>query len=151
MAFFEELGKKITDAGQGVAQSTKNFTEVTRLNGVINDKEKQVAALYATLGAAYYKAHSADAEGALAETVGQITALLAEISQHQKEIKRIKGIGKCPACGADVQPGAAFCASCGAAMPQTAPAPAPTGRTCPSCGQSVGADNAFCNHCGAKL
>lgn len=150
MAFFEELGKKITDAGQGVAQSTKNFTEVNRLNSTIAEKEKQVTTLYTALGAAYYKAHATDPQAEEQETVAQIAALLTEIAAHQEEVKRIKGIGKCPSCGADVQAGAAFCQNCGAALPRPEPAPA-QGRTCPVCGQSVGADNVFCNHCGAKL
>lgn len=153
MAFFEELGKKITDAGQGVAQQTKNFTEVTRLNGAISDREKQAAALYTALGTAYYKAHAADGQAEEKETIAQITALLNEIAQYQEEVKRIKGIGKCPACGADVQAGAAFCPACGAAIPapQTPPPAAPAGRVCPNCGQSVGAENIFCNHCGTRL
>ena len=35
MAFFEQLGKRLADAGQGVAQQTKNLADVTRLNSAI--------------------------------------------------------------------------------------------------------------------
>ncbi len=32
MAFFEQIGKCLTDAGQNVAQQTKDFADVTKLN-----------------------------------------------------------------------------------------------------------------------
>ena len=47
MAFFEQLGKKITDAGQGVAQSGKNAMDVSRLNSLISDRKKQISQGYA--------------------------------------------------------------------------------------------------------
>lgn len=54
MAFFEQLGKRLSDAGQGVAQQTKNFADVTRLNGAISDKERRITQLYQSIGQTYY-------------------------------------------------------------------------------------------------
>ena len=66
-------------------------------------------------------------------------------------IKQIKGIVKCPGCGADVPLQAAFCNACGARMaPQAAPAPE-DGVPCPACGAVSPKGNRFCTHCGAKL
>ena len=39
MAFLEQLGKRLSDAGQGAAQQAKNFTDVTRLFSAISVKE----------------------------------------------------------------------------------------------------------------
>lgn len=155
MDFFEQLGKKISDAGQGVAQSTKNFTEITRLNGVISDKEKQIAKLISDLGQSYYDRCCQDPSAPNFEIMSTITNLKAEIAQTQENIKQIKGITKCENCGAEVAITAAFCPSCGAPVKQAAPAAepaaAPAVRTCPNCHAEVSADNVFCNFCGTKL
>ena len=141
MAFFEQLRKRITEAGQGAAQQDKNFADVTRLNSAISDKEKKIAQLYQNIGQVYYERHGSDPAPEHQQAVEEIKGLFAEIAQNQEEIKQIKGIVKCPNCGADVPLQAAFCNACGTKMPQPTPpaAPAPAGdmQTCPSCGERV--------------
>lgn len=152
MAFFEQIGKKITDAGQGVARETKNLADIARLNSSISDKEKRIAALYSEIGRAYYERHKNDAAAEEAASISEINTLFAEIEQNKDEISRIKGVTKCPNCGADVARGSAFCNSCGIAIAQSEPATAPAdGRICPSCGAAVPEGNLFCNNCGTKL
>ena len=154
MAFFEQLGKKLSDAGQGVARQTKNFAEVTRLSSAISDKEKQITQLYQSIGQAYYQSNRDDTEAEFQAETEQIKKLLEEVNQHQEEIKQIRGIVKCPNCGADVPFQAAFCNCCGMKMVPSAPPaqpPAQGTRLCPSCGAVLGKDNLFCTHCGTKL
>ena len=153
MAFFEQLGKKLSDAGQGVAQQTKNFADVSRLNGTISDKERQITQLYQSIGQAYYQRHQNDGDLEFQSETEEIKKLLSEIAQHQEEIKRIKGVVKCPSCGADVPAQAAFCNSCGTKMASHVPVQTPAGetRTCSACGAVLTKDNLFCTHCGAKL
>lgn len=116
MAFFEQIGKKITDAGQGAAQSAKNLADVTKLNSSISDKEKKISQLYFAIGEAFFQAHKGEVGGEQSENIAAINALLAEIDQCREEIKQIKGVTKCPNCGADVKLGAAFCSACGTKM-----------------------------------
>lgn len=153
MSFFEQLGKRITDAGQGVAQQTKNFADVTRLNSEISDKEKQIIQLYQSIGQRYYEQNKEAPAPEHQPDVAAIQALFAEIAQRKEEIKQIKGVVKCPNCGADVPAQAQFCNSCGAKMEPAQPAEVPAGevQTCPACGAVLGKDNMFCTHCGAKL
>lgn len=152
MAFFEQLGKKITDAGQGVAQQTKNLADIARLNSAVSDKEKRIANLYSEIGKAYYERHKNDAVAEEAASINEINTLFAEIRLNKENISKLKGITKCPNCGADVAYGSAFCNSCGQAMAQNEPATAPTdGRVCPSCGAPVPEGNLFCNSCGTKI
>lgn len=155
MAFFEQLGKKLTDAGQGVAQQTKNFADVTRLNSEISDKEKRITQLYQAIGQAYYERHSGAPAPEHEQEVGEITALFAEIARRREEIKQIKGIVKCPSCGADVPLQAAFCNACGARMERTTPPQAPVQtenmKVCPACGAASPKENRFCTKCGAKF
>ena len=155
MDFLEQLGKRLSDAGQGVAQQTKNLTELTRLNGTISEKDKQLHKAYAAIGQSYYERHKHDLnaeERALIESVSQ---LLSEIALCREEIKQIKGVTKCQNCGADIPLHAAFCNSCGAKVsPQAndehASSALKTG-ICPNCHAAVPAGNQFCNHCGTKL
>lgn len=149
MAFFEQLGKKITDASQGVAQSGKNVMDVARLNNLISDKKKQIAANYSALGEAYYAAHKDDANPEQSRFVFAIKALFDDIERAENEIKQIKGVVKCPTCGADIPLGAAFCSVCGTVTPEQTKAAAPAGiRTCPQCGKPAAEGNKFCTGCG---
>lgn len=155
MAFFEQLGKKISDAGQGASQQVKNFAEITRLNSTISDKEKRIAQLFAEIGQAYYEKHKNDSHAESYERIAEISNLNAEIQRCREEIKQIKGVEKCPNCGADVPLNAAFCNACGTRVPQTektknAAAPGTT-NTCPICRKPVAAGNLYCNVCGAKI
>lgn len=150
MAIFEQIGKKLSDMGQGVAQGTKNLTDTARLNGLISDEEKNIAKLITELGQGYYNLHKNDPEGELAQIVSAINEAYNNIEQHKEQIKTIKGVTKCDNCGADVANGAAFCANCGAPN-ASAPAAAPAAKFCANCGTAVEAGAAFCNNCGNKL
>ncbi len=155
MAFFENLGKKLTDAGQGISQQTKNMADVAKLNSAINDKKKQITAAFTALGEAYYNAHKGDVDGEFGQQVFSIGRLYDEIAAAEDEIKTIKGVTKCERCGADIPLNAGFCSSCGAPAPRQAsqPAPAPEAqpRLCPNCQRPVPAGNKFCTSCGTKI
>lgn len=110
---FEEIGKRITDVGQGAAQQAKNLSDLTRLNSAVSEKEKRVSQLYLAIGQAYYAAHKDEPTPEYPEMVAELNQLFAEIQQSKDAIQQIKNIGKCPACGAEVKPGAKFCMSCG--------------------------------------
>lgn len=154
MAFFEQLGKRLTDMGQGVAKQTKNFTDITRLNAAISDKEKQVSQFYLALGQAYYEMHQNNPNAELGEQIEEIRALRAQILQYQEEIKRIKCVVKCISCGADLPPNSTFCSACGARVVQEKlqePVPAADVCICPSCNTAIKPENLFCTQCGTRL
>ena len=48
----------------------------------------------------------------------QITASKNTIEELKKEMERLKGLQRCPSCGASVSIEAAFCPSCGTKMPE---------------------------------
>lgn len=152
MAFFEQFGKKLTDAGQGVAKQTKNFADITRLNSAISEEEKKISQLYAALGQNYYNAHSGDEQAECSDIIGEINVLFAGIASKREEIKQIKGVTKCPGCGADVPADAVFCGVCGVSV-RTAPAAASQitdGVKC-SCGAVMPRGTLFCTECGSRL
>ena len=178
MSFFEQIGKKLSDAGQGAAAQTRSFAEITRLNSAISDREKKLEALYRAIGEAYYRAHKNDASPECAPEMAAANELSSQIAADRERIKVLRGIVSCPQCGADIPSGAQFCSVCGHKMPlpapkpdtcvqcgaplspgalfcsvcgQRVPVPAPVPNTCPKCGAAVNADMLFCVACGTKL
>ena len=154
MDFFEQLGKRLSDAGQNVAQQTQNFTEINRLNGLIAEKGRRVSQLYTDMGRRYYEAHKADPAADYPELIGEINNLFAEIAQSRDRINQIKGIPTCPKCGAVLAPNASFCGACGTPMQDAAVSGRETIQDtcyCPSCFREVAKGAVFCSHCGAKL
>lgn len=153
MAFFEQLGKKITDAGQGVAQQTKNLADIAKLNSAISEKEKRIEQLYYDIGVAFFNAHKNDTVAENGGMIGEINTLMSEIEQCRENIKQIKGVIKCSNCGAEIPINSTFCSACGAKTSQCdneTPVENEE-KVCPSCGAAVPEGNLFCTQCGTKL
>lgn len=152
MSFLDQLGKKVSDAGKGVAQQTKNLTEIARLTSVIDTEEKMVAQSYTQIGKTYYENHKNDPDAECAAQIALVNKSLKKIAQWREQIQRIKGIVKCPQCGAEIPYGSQFCGVCGTKIvrPEAAPAAASV-RRCPSCGAEAAATDRFCNKCGKPL
>lgn len=152
MSFFDNIGSKASAAGQAAAEKARNFAEVNRLNGVISDHEKRISRLYFEIGQSYYMRHKDDPEAEELERIAEITDTNEKIAVCREQIKTLKGVEKCPNCGADVQNGSQFCNKCGTRMPPASMKTAPkAGLTCPTCGTELESDAAFCFNCGAKL
>ena len=149
-AFFENLGRKISNAGQEVAQQTKNFAEITKLNGVISDRQKKIEAIYTEIGRIYYVLHKEDMNCDQLQKVVQIRDMEAEIEQLQEQIKQVRGYTKCNICGADIPNGAKFCNSCGNKVEAPVYNQVPM-KVCPNCGAQIAEDCLFCTSCGYRM
>lgn len=146
VAFFDDLGKKISQASQSVVQKTQGMSEVSRLNAVIGDAEKQIESCYLQIGKLYVAMHAADHEPDFTGMVNTIREAEARIRDSKEQIQLIKGLVKCEKCGAFVESSVAFCSTCGAAMPRRL-LDENTIR-CTSCGQLVPKEMRFCTACG---
>ena len=158
MAFFDEIGKKITKTGQDVMQKTKDTAETLRLGGLVSDEEKRINAWMTQLGNAYFTLHASDPEPQLEALIASIRESQEKIAEYNEQIKKLKGVAVCPQCGREVAHGATFCSSCGASLQQSAqeqPASEQTQQSaepiCPKCGAKLPPDAAFCTVCGNKL
>lgn len=153
MDLFEQIGKRLTDVGQNVAQQTKNLADVTQLNSAISDKEKKISQLYLSVGQQYYEGYKEGRFSEYQDIVEEIDALYAEIAQNRERIKQIKGVVKCPKCGADVPLNAAFCNACGTKMERENDVSENSGaqRYCSVCHAVIGPEDSYCNRCGAKV
>lgn len=156
MAFFEQIGKRITDAGQGVAQQTKNLTDTTRLNAKIAENKKKMSQLLFEMGQDYYQKHRKDKDNEEQEYIDLVNELFREILKCQKEIELIKAVDVCKVCGSRIVEGSSFCMSCGARLnadeiDDSSLIDSSNTRKCPVCGTVVDEESAFCTSCGAKL
>ena len=154
MAFLGQLGKRLSDAGQTVAQQTKNFADVAQLNSLISEAERTIAKKQEGLGQIYFEMYKDDETAEGAAVIAEIKALYAEIKNNQEKIKQIKGIIQCANCGAELPLNAVFCSSCGAKVEREESvevAEETQAPTCPNCQAVVAEGNVFCTSCGTKL
>lgn len=163
MGFFEDLGKKVADAGQKTVQKTKEMSDVTRLELLAKKEEGQLNQLYHQVGKLYAELHADDFEEAFAELMGQIKKSGQTIQDYRQQIEEIKNSGdkkeeavsgrRCPNCGAPVPEGRRFCTSCGQPVPreEEKPAEEAAGKVCSNCGAVLADDALFCEKCGAKV
>ena len=149
MAFFNDLGGKIKNAGQSIANSTKNFADVTKLKKGISDNEKQIAELYAVIGKSYYENHKDDSDAENKEDILKINTLVEQVEELKQQIREIEGFKKCPNCGSDVPVDALFCNQCGSKIEKEAEPEAV--KQCPNCGKDLTSDSVFCSNCGCKI
>lgn len=117
--FFDDLGRKISQAGQSAVQKTKEMTDIVKLNSSIADEEKKIRNSYAEIGKLYVSLHGEEHEPDFDELMADVHEAEEKINDYRKQIGNIKGIVKCEKCGADVPANSSYCNSCGAAMPVT--------------------------------
>ena len=155
MEVLSNIGKKITNAGQSAITKTKNMADISKLNGQVSGEENKIRGLYAQIGKLYFELYPDTPDERLAPLCASIRESLLVIESCNEQITEIKGIKRCPQCGAEIASAAAFCSVCGCSMtackPQEADAEAPCGPKCPKCGFAAVPGDAFCGNCGNKM
>ena len=150
MAFFEDLGKKISETSSGVVKKTKDTAEVMKLSATLTDEEKALEKAYSHLGEAYLNAHPEDYDEKLANFVALVNESKEKIEQYRAEIYRLKGFIACQNCGNMVPADTVFCTSCGTRM-QPVEEPVVNGNVCEKCGNPLKEGALFCTSCGTKV
>ena len=155
MSFFDELGRKITDAGKAASEKAKDLAEVTHLNSVIKEKQAQADALTAELGEAYFNAHVNDKNCEFYDKVNEIDNLKKAIDDCRSSILEIKGLVECPFCGAQFDADENCCPNCGKAIPRRAQSiVSGNGEEkliCAVCGYHMRPGSNFCIMCGTPV
>lgn len=113
MDFFSKLGDTISATGKDVSKKARDLTGLAKLNMDIRAKEEYILRQYQEIGRQYFQQHSEDAEPQFPE-IALIKEALEEIEVLKSEITDLKGLKKCPACGAALNIDDAFCNKCGA-------------------------------------
>ena len=90
MGFFDELGKKISDASQDMMQKGKDFADTTKLNSQIHDEERKISAVYTKIGKKYFEEFHQAAGAGYQDLVDEIHASQAKISEYQDKVNALK-------------------------------------------------------------
>ena len=152
MAFFDQLSAKLTQTSQTAVQKTKDMAEIVRLSGQIAEEEKKIEQLYREIGETYYRQFADKDEVLFRDPVKEIRDAEAAVAAMRENVRQLKGVQVCPACGKEQPNGIAYCSSCGVKMPEIeAPQPPMDGVACPACGAVMDRGMAFCTACGTKL
>jgi hypothetical protein len=153
MAFFEDLGKKVSQTGQEALKKTKIMAEVTRINSQIAAEKRVIADNINKIGEKYYELYCDSPDANLAPYVDAIKEAHRKIEDCEDQINKLKGVECCPKCGAELKAGTLFCPACGTGIeqPQAAKEPVNTAmRVCAACGTPLADGVRFCGNCGAK-
>ncbi len=151
MAFFDNLGKKASEATAKAVQKAQELSEITRINSLISEEEKKISATYCQIGKLYVSAHASDSEESFSEMVATVLEGEQKVNDYRKLIQNIKGVRRCERCGAEVAKGVAFCSSCGAPMPKVEGTLPEDAVKCESCGAIVKRGVRFCTACGKPM
>ena len=152
MGFLDELGKKVTDAGQKTMQKTKDITDIARINSLITQEENKIYSTYHQIGKMYVSIHGMDYEPEFSDMIAGIADSEQKVQAYRKQIQDIKGIQHCLKCGAEIPRGAAFCSSCGALISHTNEQKnLEESVKCMKCGSFVKKGMRFCTSCGEPL
>ncbi|MBQ3489530.1 MAG: zinc ribbon domain-containing protein [Clostridia bacterium] len=153
MAFFEQIGKRLSETGHNVASKTKNLSDIAHLNNEISEQEKKISQLIFMLGQSYYERHKNDNFAEELDKIAKINDLYSKIHQNHERIKEINGFHKCVNCGTNIPKDAAFCNACGTKVeyPTMNKQGSSNTRICSVCHNAINKDNIFCNYCGTKI
>lgn len=159
MAFFDDLEKKITEAGQSAVQKTKDHNEISKLQNSINSQNTVINKNYTEIGKLYYSLHKEDFGEEYAEMFTSINDALKVIDENKARIRELKGLVLCKGCGAEIPEDSTKCAVCGAPgpKPEPAPVPAPVAEApvrkffCYACGKELKEGLKFCTSCGTAV
>ena len=105
MAFLDDLSKK-----------TKNLSEIAKCNSAIAEDERNCNNTLLLIGRKYAELHANDGDSAPEEFRPLLYALRQaqmRIAENKRRIEDLKGLVRCPACGAAMEPESLFCTNCG--------------------------------------
>ena len=137
----------------GFEQKMKNASEVSNLNGKIQENEKLIEQYYTILGKLYFEKFGESAEGEAETICKQIKSFLDEIESLKSALLVARGLKLCPGCNAECAIDVPFCSACGTKLPMPEPSiPAASDVSfCSACGGKINADCAFCPSCGKPV
>lgn len=148
MAFFDEIGRKVSAGGQQAVRQGKALAEIAKLNSQISDLERSISQQYSAIGKMYYEVHKEDIYAEQRDLIETINSAFATIRQCKDQISRLKGTMQCPKCGAEIANGAAFCSVCGERIPARNEVQEEDVIYCKNCGKAMQKGQKFCTGCG---
>ena len=151
MAFWDNFSQKASETTAKAVQKAKEMSDIAKLNSMISEEETKINNNYYQVGKLYVAMHSHDHEEEFTGMVASIAESEEKIKNYRQQIQDIKGVVRCPQCGAEVQSGVAFCSSCGAPMAKVQPVGTDDMVRCEGCGAMIKKGVRFCTSCGKPM
>jgi len=151
VSFFDGIGRKLSDAGQKTIKKTKELSDSARLNMLIAEEEKKLDVIYCQIGKLYISLHGDTPENDFDTLITSLREIEDKVNVLKAQLHDLKGLSRCPGCGAEVPMSSAFCSVCGTPMPTPQPVENPDFKRCPQCGAMVKREMRFCTQCGAPF
>ena len=148
MAFFDEIGRKITMTGQSAVRKTKDAAEVIKLNTQITEEINVRDQKYAEIGKLYMQLHADDFEEPFAALAEAVISSEMKIADMKDQINNLRGVKNCPKCGAQIPMSSPFCSVCGQQVESKAVPSGFGAERCSMCGAELIPGMAFCTNCG---
>ncbi|MCC8072980.1 MAG: zinc ribbon domain-containing protein [Clostridiales bacterium] len=151
MAFFDEIGKRISQTGQMAVQKTKDMADVAKLNSTILNEEKKIENSYYQIGKLYAELHFDDFDADFEPLFNLLKDSLRNVERLKKEVGDIKGVKHCNVCGCEIANDSTFCSSCGSPIVVQKIQDYENLIECNFCGKKIEKDSKFCTFCGTKI
>ncbi|MDO5793058.1 MAG: hypothetical protein Q4Q00_02550 [Turicibacter sp.] len=148
-SFFEGLGKKVTQTGQGAMKKTKEMAEIAKINSQISDEEKKLKKLYMKLGQLYYEMHKDSPDAVFMDICQGIGGCLQTINRYEIMVEELKGIKRCRKCKTEMPSDSTYCPKCGSKLDDERETIVST--ICSNCGMENGGCATSCIKCGKLL
>lgn len=165
MAFFDDLGRKISQSGQEAVKQGKSMATVAKQKSSISALQVKIKDMYAQIGEMYYKENKEHPDELYIDAITTIQKYEKEIEDAKLIIQNEKGIKVCPKCGKEISVAVPYCTVCGtrvevshaqetasesetSSVQEESKADSPM---CPKCGARVPSGSQFCTTCGTKL
>ena len=89
MAFFDELGKSISGAGQSAVKQAKDVADITRLSALLSENKSQISVINRQIGEKYFELFREAAGDEFTELVEKEKELLAEILHYEENEAKV--------------------------------------------------------------
>ena len=144
MAFYDVIGKKISEKRQDVYKYGRNVAESVKLNSMISDEEKYINELCLEIGKEYVSLFRGQYHESLKEKSILVNNSYERIDEYKRLLSEVNKTVICQSCGSKVDNKAVFCSVCGAKIEK----PVKEQKRCPSCHYLANENDLFCMNCG---
>ena len=91
MGFFDNIGKTLSNAGQTIAQKSKDVVDTAKLNSAISDEQKIITNAYEKIGRLYVERHADYPEPDFVEYLDEIKAAQNAIAECEQKTQGFEG------------------------------------------------------------
>ncbi len=123
MSILDDMQKSLNDFGDNMIQfgrtaavQTKQFADTARLGAKATDKKRILNQLYAELGEAVFAKLRAVPDNEYQDLIDKIKKTQLEIKDLEDQAAAVKGVKRCPECGAQNPLDADYCCKCGRSL-----------------------------------